>query len=145
MLVITAVFMDSQVLWDVSSRRLVKTSSYDVSEEFVSIFMIKKWKDCWRIKTNLMPLAFFFHFSCAQHVSDINVSIIRGLRLFFWITALVVLFLVRCVFGDSVWLGWSGIRVAGWSTSCASACNAFNPRKCSWYSFLLEAASTPGS
>jgi len=27
-----------------------------------------------------------------------------------------------CV-GVSVWLGWSGIRVAGWSTTCASACN----------------------
>jgi len=26
--------------------------------------------------------------------------------------------------GDSVWLGWSNIRVAGWSTNgCASACN----------------------
>jgi len=25
--------------------------------------------------------------------------------------------------GISVWLGWSGIRVAGWSTTCASACN----------------------
>jgi len=27
-----------------------------------------------------------------------------------------------CV-GELVWLGWSGIRVAGWSTSCASNCN----------------------
>ena len=34
---------------------------------------------------------------CAQHVSDINISIIRSLRLFCWITTLVVLFLVRCV------------------------------------------------
>jgi len=25
--------------------------------------------------------------------------------------------------GVSVWFGWSGIHVAGWSTSCASACN----------------------
>ena len=27
-----------------------------------------------------------------------------------------------CV-GVSMWLGWSGIRVTGWSTVCASACN----------------------
>ena len=27
--------------------------------------------------------------------------------------------------GVSVWLGWSGIRVAGWSTTCASACNTY--------------------
>ena len=39
-----------------------------------------------------MPLAILFHFLCTQHVSDINISII------------------------------SGIRVAGWSTTCASAC-----------------------
>ena len=51
-----------------------------------------------------MSLAILFHFLCAQHVSDINISIIRSMRLFCWITTLVVLFVV-----------------AGWS--CASACN----------------------
>jgi len=44
-----------------------------------------------------MSLAILFHFSCAQHVSDINISIIRSLQLFCWITTLVVLFLFRCV------------------------------------------------
>jgi len=44
-----------------------------------------------------MSLVIFFHFLCAQHVSDINVSIIRSLWLFCWITTLVVLFLFRCV------------------------------------------------
>ena len=39
-----------------------------------------------------MSLAILFHFLCAQHVSDINISIIRSLRLFCWITTLVVLF-----------------------------------------------------
>jgi len=124
-------------------------------------------------------LAIWFHFVYAQHVSDINISFIRSLRLFCWITTLVVLFLVRCVLefrcgwlgvvsvlqaeallhllfyftsyvfnmlrtkmylssgtcdysvelphwsivlgsmcvGVSVWLVWSGIRVAGWSFS----------------------------
>ena len=37
-------------------------------------------------KTNLMSLAILFHFLCAQHVSDINISIIRSLRLCCWIT-----------------------------------------------------------
>ena len=32
-------------------------------------------------KTNLMSLAILFHFLCAQHVSDINISIFRSLRL----------------------------------------------------------------
>ena len=34
------------------------------------------------LKTNLMSLAILFHFLCAQHVSDINISIIRSVRLF---------------------------------------------------------------
>ena len=37
-------------------------------------------------KTNLMSLAILFHLLCAQHVSDINISIIRSLRLCWWIT-----------------------------------------------------------
>jgi len=61
-----------------------------------------------------MSLAILFHFLCAQHVSDINISIIRGLRLCCWITTLVVVFSVCCVL-DLVRLGWSGVRVAGWS------------------------------
>ena len=51
-----------------------------------------------------MSLAILFHFLCAQHVSDINISIIRSLRLCCWITTSVVLFSVRCVF--EIWCGW---------------------------------------
>ena len=64
-------------------------------------------------KTNLMSLAMLFHFLCAQHVSDINISIIMSLRLFCWITTSVVLFCSLCV-GDLVRLGLSSARVAGW-------------------------------
>ena len=39
-----------------------------------------------------MSLVILFHFLCAQHVSDINMSIIRSLRLCWWITTSVVLF-----------------------------------------------------
>jgi len=62
------------------------------------IVIVEEWK------TNLMSLAFLFHFLCAQHVSDINISIIRGLRLCCWITTSVVFFSVRCVL--EVWCGW---------------------------------------
>ena len=64
-----------------------------------------------------MSLAILFHFLCAQHVSDINISIIRSLRLLCWITTLVVLFLVRCVL--EFWCGWFGVV----SMLQASACN----------------------
>ena len=55
-------------------------------------------------RPKLMSLAILFHL-CAQHVSDINISIIRSLRLFYWITTLVVLFLVRCVEFRCGWVG----------------------------------------
>jgi hypothetical protein len=44
------------------------------------IVIVEEWK------TSLMSLAILFPFLCAQHVSDINVSIIRSLRLCCWIT-----------------------------------------------------------
>jgi len=62
-------------------------------------------------KTNLMSLAILFHLLCAQHVSDINVSFFRSLRLCWWITTSVVLFSVRCVLGffaAGIW--WCSFR-----------------------------------
>jgi len=55
-------------------------------------------------KTNLMSPAVLFHFLCAQHVLNINISIIRSLRLCCWITTSVVLFSVHCVL--EFWFGW---------------------------------------
>ena len=52
-----------------------------------------------------MSLAILFHFLRNHHVSDINISIIRSLRLCCWITTSVVLFLVRCVL--EIWCGFS--------------------------------------
>ena len=72
-----------------------------------------------------MSLVILFHFLCTQHVSDINISIAKCLRLCCWITTLVVLFSVRCV-GDLVWLVLSGARVAGWSTSTCWAHKKWN-------------------
>jgi len=66
-----------------------------------------------------MSLAILFHFLCAQHVSDINTSIMMSLRLFCWITTLVVLFLVRCVLEFQC--GWVGVV----SVLQASACNPY--------------------
>jgi len=39
-----------------------------------------------------MSLAILFHFLCTQNISDINISIIRSLRLCCWITTSVFLF-----------------------------------------------------
>ena len=55
-----------------------------------------------------MSLAILFHFLCAQHVSDINISIIRSLLLNYHIGRFVLGSL--CV-GDLVRLGLSGEAV----------------------------------
>ena len=70
---------------------------------------VDKWK------TNLMSLAIWFHLFCAQHVSDINISIFRSLRLCWWITTSVVLFSVRCVLELLLRLVFDGVRFAGFS------------------------------
>ena len=79
------------------------------------IVIVEEWK------TNLMSLAILFHFLCAQLVSDINVSIIRSLRLGCWITTSVILFSVRCVL--EVWCGWFG-----WCSFCNSPQNEHHPK-----------------
>jgi len=66
-----------------------------------------------------MSLAILFHFLCAQNFSDINISINRSLRLFCWITTLVVLFLVRYLLEFRC--GWVG--VVSVLQAEASACN----------------------
>ena len=73
------------------------------------IAIVDEWK------TNLMSLAILFHLLCAQHVSDINISIFRSLRLCWWITTSVVLFSVRCVLDLLSRLLFGGVRFAGWS------------------------------
>ena len=71
-----------------------------------------------------MSLAILFHLLCAQHVSDINISIFRSLRLCWWITTSVVLFSVRCVL--------CGVRFAGWSTStCETNTTKYQPHQIS--------------
>jgi hypothetical protein len=76
---------------------MIQRSTIFTGTKYYTI-IVEEWK------TNLMSLAILFHFLCAQHVSDINISIIRNLRLCWWITTSVVLFSVRCVL--EIWCGW---------------------------------------
>jgi len=63
-----------------------------------------------------MSLAILFHFLCAQHVSDINISIIRK-----ELATILLNYHIGCIapgsmcVGGLVWMGWSGIRVVGFS------------------------------
>ena len=71
----------------------------------------------WRIKDRLDVTCYFISLLMSQHVSDINISIMRSLRLFCWITTLVVLFLVQCVL--EIRCGWVWVV----SVLQAEACN----------------------
>jgi len=74
-----------------------------------------------------MSLAILFHFLCAQHISDINVSVIRSLRLFCWITTLVVFFLVRCVLEFRC--GWVGLVSVLQSEACNTGTTPTQPHR----------------
>ena len=67
----------------------------------------------WRIRDQLdvTNYSVLFHFFYAQHVSDINTSIIRSLRLFYFITTLVV-----CSCFDVCWS--FGVVGLGWCPCC---------------------------
>ena len=65
--------------WVINFKIKFKTSHITTSN---CVMKVKMWIirfDEW--KTNLMSLAILFNLLCAQHVSDINISIIRSLRL----------------------------------------------------------------
>ena len=87
------------------------TSHNQISVRLMNVKVVEEWK------TNLMSRAILFHFLCGQHVSDINISIIRSLRLCGWITTSVVFFSVRCVLELLVRLLLGGVRFAGWFRS----------------------------
>ena len=73
-----------------------------------------------KLLTNGRPtwchLLFYFTYYALKHVSNINISIFRSLRLCWWITTSVVLFSVRCVLGFLLELVFGGVRFAGWSS-----------------------------
>ena len=83
-------------------------------ELYGNVWIVEEWK------TNLMSFVILFHFLCAQHVSDINISIIRSLRLCCWITTSVVLFSVRCVL--ELWCGWFWVGLLMMDISMSETC-----------------------
>ena len=61
--------------WVCADGSMTNTRDYFMFIGPCIIVIVEEWK------TSLMSLANLFHFLCAQHVSDINISIIRSLRL----------------------------------------------------------------
>jgi len=71
-----------------------------------------------------MSLAILFHFLCAQHVSDINISIIRSLRPCCWIYHICCFVLGPSCVGDFGAAGFEWCPCCRLKHNCcASACN----------------------
>ena len=67
---------------------------------------------CWIKRDQLDVTCFIISLFNAQHVSDVNTSILRSLRLICWVISWVVLlWFVVCWFYVVDWLGWCGIRM----------------------------------
>jgi len=68
--------------------------------------------DSWIKRDQLDVTCFIISLFTAQHVSDVNASILRSLRLIWWVITWVVLFWFDvCWCYVVVWLGWCGIRM----------------------------------
>ena len=92
-----------------------KTHSFDTPKCESNVYWTVHHCNSWRIKNQLDVTCYFYYLLCAPRVSDINISIIRSLRLCWWITTSVVLFSVRCVLELLLQLIFGGVRFAGWS------------------------------
>ena len=68
--------------------------------------------DSWIKRDQLVVTCFIISLFNAQHVSDVNTSILRSLRLICWVISWVVLLWFDvCWCYVVVWLGWCGIRM----------------------------------
>ena len=73
--------------------------------------------DSWIKRDQLDVTCFIISLFNAQHVSDVNTSILRSLQLICWVISwVVILWFDVCWCYVVVWLGWCGIRMQ------ASAC-----------------------
>jgi len=83
------------------------STSQSISQHFNKIEIIR-----WIKRDQLDVTCFIISLSNDRHVSDVNTSILRSLRLIWWVISWVVLFwLGVCWCYVVVWLGWCGIRM----------------------------------
>ena len=81
---------------------------YRVSYVYWTVHHLHSWVE----RDQLDVTCFFISLFNAQHVSDVNTSILRSLRLICWaISWVVLLWYDVCWCYVVVWLGWCGIRM----------------------------------
>jgi len=78
---------------------------------------------CWIKRDQLDDTCCIISLFNVQHVSDVNTSIFRSLRLICWVISwIVLLWFDVCWCYVVVWLGWCGIRMQAEALISASAC-----------------------
>ena len=97
-------------------RRSVFTARYGLGLEiqfpYSSHVFLQKHVTCWIKRDQLDVTCFIISLLNAQHVSDVNTSILRSLRLICWVISWVVLLWFDvCWCYVVVWLWWCGIRL----------------------------------
>ena len=84
------------------------TNKYEVAYVYLTVHHL----DNWLKRDQLDVTCFIISLFNAQHVSDVNTSILRSLRLICWVISWVVLFWFDvCCCYVVVWLWWCGIRM----------------------------------
>jgi len=101
--------------------KISKSNSYPnfgITDQLFDTKWSMKLLSCSIKRDQLDVTSFIISLFNAQHVSDVNTSILRSLRLICWVISLVVLlwFDVCWCYGV-VWLGWCGIRMQAESVS----------------------------
>ena len=102
-----AVWMHHIVIYDLSG----STVSFHITSWMAGFWKkIIEHKMCWVKRDQLDATYFIITLFSAQHVSDVNTSILRSLRLIRWVTSWVVLLWFDvCWCYVVVWLWWCGI------------------------------------
>ena len=86
--------------------------SFSLSVLYSYVYWTVHHLDSWIKRDQLEVTCFFIPLFNAQHVSDVNTSILRSLRLICWVISWVVLLWFDvCWCYVEVWLGWCGTRM----------------------------------
>ena len=112
-----------RIAWQVFMKVLLNTTP----NENVRTSLFKTARITWLKRDQLDVTFFFISLFNAQHISVINTSNLRSLRLICWVISLVVLLWYdACWCYIVVWLGWCGHKLLRMDVLTSKTCWAWN-------------------
>jgi len=101
--------------------RLFDYGNFKLIQNYFYVYWTVHHLDSWIKRDQLDVTCFIISLFTAQHISDVNTSILRSLRLIWWfISWVVLLWFDVCWCYVVVWLGWCGIRMQAEALQCFS-------------------------